>query len=233
MGRISSLDIGKKVFFKFCFALFGLVLSAGCISNYKSSGPYYQDGRLKPVVAVLPVADRTNHLFGWDSSPYLTHVFQNTVESDTQFHISPRENLKNIISKVDQKDLFTSPEIVAKQFHPGNDYLIAMELLDQSIENYRDHPEHKQTLDTSKGAIHLTGRVLVVSFYQGGSRVILQEMITIKQPIHYLDEELDYNKITPEDSRFSNSALQQAYKRLAKEATHRMQRYIGLERGNA
>jgi hypothetical protein len=222
----------KGVFFKVLMVGLAIILPSGCFSSHHTGEKYYQDGRHKPVVALFPVADHTNQPFGWDASSHLTHLFQNAIEDQTPFHIPPREHLKQLIGRVNSKDLFTSPETVAKQFFPGHDYLVAMELLEQHIEKLPEYEENK-LLHTSRGNILLTGRVLVISFYQGNTRVILQEAINIKQPIHLMDENIDYHKIGPDDALFEKAPLELAYKRLAKEVAQRVKHYVGLERGGS
>lgn len=211
--------------------LIGVALALmGCSSrgNYEQATRFHEDGRAKPIVAFVPVFDRSGSNVGWSLSEEFTSHLKNRFMKRNNFYLSTPEDVNAATATLtaDHNPFSTETEWVKESFE-SSEYVIFTELVEHSI-----HPKELKGnfLDkvTPSSELTVTMRVRVFDIRGPKPEVILQEFI---RQNHVIPKPSDLTESNPERWKkltYAVSPMGLAHAQIAKEVVKRVEDYILL-----
>ncbi len=158
--------------FRICIVLC-LALFAGCQKNQGSEySKYHEDGRSKPVVAVIPVIDSSSFEMPWSLSDEMTSLIRKKMSSKETLFIPSSEELHSI--SYSNEPFGTDISWVAQNYEP-NEFIVFLELLDH--QTVAENAANANQERTSK-SINMTARIRVVDIRSKTPKIVLQETLT-------------------------------------------------------
>lgn len=188
---------------------------------------HHEDGRAKPVVAIVPLIDSTSTDIPWSLSEELTQLIKNNVQNRQLIFLPPADNLGQKISY--QNNPFgTDLTWAAKEFD-GYEFVVFLELTEHSNRPVTDatvnESIHKHDISTN---LDMDLRMRIVDLRGKSPKIILQEKITDS---YYISKNLippDYNKTIWGSNNYQTTPLGLAHQQLSKEIAMRIHDYITL-----
>lgn len=203
-------------------------------SCYDRSNPsetvtrHFDDGRAKPMVALVPVNDKTGHDLPWNLSEELSYSMFNSVTRNANFWISSfPQNMKYAKTLPKKLDLFSENISWAKNSYPEHEFVIACELLQHDIHM---KPETGSFFDRFSPSceLDLTMRVRVIDVRAEKPEIILEEVVTQTHAIPDQSPLMDPDSGKWKQKTYAVSPLGYAHTQLASEVVRRAEEYIFL-----
>ncbi len=210
-------------------ALFTLL---GCSSkgNYEHATRFHDDGRAKPIVAFVPVFDRSESKLGWSLSEEFTDSLKNRLMKRNNFYVSTPSDINAAIADLSaENNPFAADTTWIKEAFENHEYVVFTELVEHDI-----HPKELKGnfLDkiTPSSELAMTMRIRVFDLRGTNPEVILQEFVhqnhIIPKPANLTDPNPErWKKIT-----YSVSPMGLAHAQLSKEVVKRIEDYILLSK---
>ena len=105
-------------------------LSFGCTSKYSDFFPYYDDGRPKPSIALLPVADISQNKPSWDVAGELYDAMKYRLMREGKVFIPPEDQIIIKAGSCTTQELMDTSNLrLFERFQPSQ-YVVIVELLD-------------------------------------------------------------------------------------------------------
>lgn len=151
-----------------------LTLTTGCSNrNEEQSVRYHDDGRAKPMVALVPIFDHSGEEFSWNLSDELTHSIYHRMIDRASFCLATLPEARKAMPNVNP----FSPNIDwAKNSFEGYEFVVFAELVEHQI-----HPKTKKSglMDklTPSCELDMTVRLRVVDLRPAKPQIILQELL--------------------------------------------------------
>lgn len=209
--------------------LFALV---GCSSkgSYEQATRFHDDGRAKPVIAFVPVFDRSESRIGWSLSEEFTEELKSRLIKRNSFYVSTPSDINAIISNLSSENNPFSADINwIKETFESHEYVIFSELVEHDI-----HPKELKGsfIDkiTPSSELAMTMRIRVFDLRGNHPEVILQEFV---HQSHVIPKPSNLDEPNPERWRkitFSVSPMGLAHAQLSKEVVKRIEDYILLSK---
>ncbi len=200
----------------------------GCEPHYADCFPYHDNGRPKPVVAVLPMTDCSNAGLCWDVGEELTKgIKDNLVDRGELFLVSDQT-----IAKWQPKgcNYFGADLNFAKGCGRAQ-YVVALELIEHEVIPYkRDeitplYPCHQRSCNS---VLLMKVRVRVIDVRCEKPVVVLQEIFPSNHMIPVDRENVDYRECCWGTEAYDRSAFGGAHARLVRDIAQRIECAIGL-----
>ena len=209
--------------FFLCLALFS------CSSHVDTQvSRFHDDGRGKPVVALIPIFDQSNAKVSWDlSEEFTTYLKQRLLKRGRFYLTSPEEIYALTTNLTDEHNPFGSHLTWIKRTFDAHEFVIFAEL---SEHNIHPKPLKNSFLDklTPSYELSMTMRVRVFDLRAEEPKVILQELIhqshLIPKPSNLIGQASErWKKMT-----FMVSPMGLAHSQFSKEVSKRIEDYILL-----
>ncbi len=203
----------------------------GCHHPTNTQARYYDDGRIKPVVALIPIFDSSNQQLEWNLSEELTQAIQNKLAQRDKIYLSDQQKVHATLKKIDRThNPFSMNLNWMKKSFSGQDFVVFMELIEHD-----EVPLYNQKTDdvqNSPAELNLSLRLRILDLRYETPRIILQEIIHDK---HYVPKQFTKANFHQEPwgkSSFSISPIGLAHGQLTKEVVARIEDYILLAKGS-
>ncbi|MDN3509603.1 MAG: hypothetical protein P0S93_06305 [Candidatus Neptunochlamydia sp.] len=210
-------------------ALFTLL---GCSSkgNYEHATRFHDDGRAKPIVAFVPVFDRSESKLGWSLSEEFTDSLKNRLIKRNNFCVSTPSDINAAIADLSaENNPFAADVSWIKEVFENHEYAVFTELVEHDI-----HPKELKGnfLDkiTPSSELAMTMRIRVFDLRGTNPEVILQEFV---HQNHIVPKPANINDLNPERWKkisYSVSPMGLAHAQLSKEVVKRIEDYILLSK---
>ena len=215
---------------------FGLIITLfalfGCSSkgSYEQATRFHDDGRAKPIVAFIPVFDRSESTVGWSLSDEFTDSLRTRLLKRNNFYISTPDDINSAIVDLSAENnpFATDTDWIKKAFQ-SHEYVVFAELVEHNI-----HPKELKGnfLDkiTPSSELAITMRIRVFDLRGAKPEVILQEFV---HQSHVIPKPSNIDEPTPERWKkitFNISPLGLAHAQLSKEVVKRVEDYILLSK---
>ena len=209
--------------------LFALV---GCSSkgDYEHATRFHDDGRAKPIVAFVPVFDRSGSHLGWSLSEEFTNSLKNRLMKGNNFYVStPSDINAAIVDLSPENNPFASDVAWIKEVFENHEYVIFTELVEHDI---RPKELKGNFLDkiTPSSELAITMRIRVFDLRGSQPEVILQEFV---HQNHIIPKPANLNEPRPERWKkitYNVSPMGLAHAQLSKEVVKRIEDYILLSK---
>lgn len=210
-------------------SLASLILLTGC-SHSTSSEPmtrYHDDGRAKPMVALLPISDKSETELPWNLSEELTYSVYNRVAKRGVFWINTFAECVQNAKRIHPSHNFFSKDVSwVKEYFPDHEFVVFCELVEHDI---HERAPSNSFLDriTPSNELEMAVRIRVLDVREE-PRVILQEVVTQKNMIN---KQTALDQQDPEQWKhltYSISPLGYSHSQFSKEIVRRIEEYIIL-----
>ena len=214
-------------FLALCIATFG------CISKNKEDQAtrFHEDGRIKPIVALFPVFDRSGTDIGWSLSDEFTDHLRERILNQNNFYLNTPEALHEVAAHLHEKHQpFTANTEWIKAAFKNHEFVVFTELVEYDI---HDKPLTGNFLEkiTPSSELVMTMRIRIFDLRSPHPEIILQELI---HQTHLIPRPLAINEPQPERWKkftFYISPMGLAHTQLVKEVEQRIEEYILLAKG--
>ncbi len=204
----------------------------GCYSkqNYEHAIRFHDDGIAKPIVAFVPVFDRSESKLGWSLSEEFTDSLKNRLMKRNHFYVSTPSEINTAIAGLPpENNPFAANISWIKKIFENHEYVVFTELVEHDI-----HPKELKGnfLDkiTPSYELAMTMRIRVFDLRGANPEIILQELV---HQNHIIPQPTNLNNFNPERWKkltHSVSQLGLAHAQLSKEVAKRIEDYVLLSK---
>jgi hypothetical protein len=210
-------------------ALFMAILTS-CGRHNGDTSLYYNSGRTKPIVAVVPVIDSTKLTStAWNLSEEFTQEIQKSVYNSSKLYLLRQhlsENNAHALNVVDVNKIKTKE----MQSLEGAEFVIITELLDQSESAY--HTQERQApMSEVGGLFSIAMRVRILDIRGSEPKIVLQEVIDHDHIIPHFYVGCDYEKMSWGTPAFEQTPMGIAHAKIIRELITHAEGYIGAAKG--
>lgn len=184
---------------------------------------YYEDGRAKPSVAIVPVVDSTNFNYPWSLSEEFTDLLITKISHKHSLFLPEDGIIKYDFSY--SQDLFgTDLEWMKQAFNP-HEFVVLVEFL-----QHKKSPVSKKNTPTAElsSNLNLTVRLRIIDLRKNQPEIVLQEKISDSYFISKNVLPTNYEIVTWGSDEYKTSSLALAHGQIAKEVVERINDYISL-----
>jgi hypothetical protein len=204
----------------------------GCQHRYNEFTAYHDDGRAKPVVAMLSVKDRSGDQLGWDLSRELTQEIRRRLLEEGQLFVVKEDHL----AALPTQSLF-GPDLSWASAYKPSEFVVALELVEHNRELVDGSTTARSAIDGGEPClagfrINQKVRVRVVDIRGSEPRLAYQELISQRHMAPSNEARIDYMNVSYGTPKFDRSALATAHRRLVDNVAKRLDHYILLEKMN-
>lgn len=184
---------------------------------------YYEDGRAKPTVAIVPVMDSTSFDFPWSLSEEFTDLVVTKASQKGSLFIPNDKESSSPISY--SQDLFSLDLSWMKQAFSQNEFVVFVELLEHNKSTV-----FKKNIPFSElpSNLDISLRVRVVDLRREKPEIILQEKISDSYYISKNYLPVDYNQTCWGSDDYKTTAFAITHSEIAKQLIERINDYIML-----
>ncbi|WP_316358173.1 CT253 family lipoprotein [Candidatus Neptunichlamydia sp. REUL1] len=209
-----------------CLTLFGCSSN----NNYDQVTRFHDDGRAKPVVAFIPVFDRSDAQVGWSLSDEFTDQLRGRLQKQNSFYLNTPDEINQVVANLSAEDNPFSTNIDwIKDAFDRHEFVIFAELVEHDIHS---KPLKGSFVDkiTPSSELSLSMRIRVFDLRGSHPEVILQEFV---HQDHLIPKPSKLNEPNPEKWKkmtFIVSPMGLAHMQFSKEVIKRVEDYILLSK---
>ena len=213
--------------------LFSIMIAFSSCNTTKgelSTIRYHEDGRSKPVVAFIPVFDRSEAQIPWDLSEEFTAQLKQCFLKRKNFFLENADHINEKIAFLTENTNPFSNDITwIKEVFNEEEFIVFTELIEHDI-----HPKELKNnfLDkiTPSFELSLTMRIRIFDLRNQTPRIILQELVHQNHLIPKPKSLPSQSKETWKKLRFKVTPLGLAHLQFSKEIARRIEDYILLSK---
>lgn len=198
-------------------------------TNQQPSGfsQYYEDGRAKPSVAIVPVIDSTSYDLPWSISEELTILLLNHCARKNTLFISNQTNTEEIVLP---ENPFLGDLSWTKKEYPNNEFVVFLELLEHANQPVGKEVKNSAIHATTAKSSHLitTLRIRIVDIRNEKPKVVLQEVLRDSYYVSKTVFPVNYNLTSWGSNQYNETPLASAHEKVVKDLAQRINDYILL-----
>jgi len=216
------------------FGLFAalVVTLFGCYSNnrYDQATRFHDDGRAKPIVAFIPVFDRSSSQVGWNLSEEFTDQVRGRLLKQNRFYLSTPYEIDQIVADLGPEDNpFDAETRWITDAFEGHEFVVFTELVEHDI---HQKPLKGNFIDkmTPSSELSLSMRIRVFDLRGSHPEIVLQEFV---HQNYLIPKPSKIGELNPERWKkmtFLVSPLGLAHSQFSKEVVKRVEDYILLSK---
>ncbi len=202
------------------------LLAAGCAQRDPDSQAMYdKEGRVKPVVALVPLIDRTKSDLPWNLSDELTSAIYNRLALKNKMRLIDSRKMQSSIKKLNAHQNPFSDELGwVKNIFNEEEFIVFLELVEhEEIPVSSQTPSDPQNLPAE---LNISVRVRVLDLRSEQPKVVLQELIHESHYIPMQFNRYNFYQIAWDKDGFSISPIGLAHAQMIKEISARLEDYI-------
>ncbi|MBI5346588.1 MAG: hypothetical protein HZB76_05555 [Chlamydiae bacterium] len=200
-------------------ALLVIVLLSSCENKNSVSTRFFEDGSIKPSVALAPVVDSTSYDLPWSLSDEFSTLLRNQLIQKQDLYVVPKEHTEELNSSSDTP--FGSDISWVKERYAANEFVVFAELI-----QHNTNPAKKDPTSTN---LNMAIRVRVIDNRGETPKIILQECLNENYYIARNSAQMDYNSTTWGTKEYENSRMGVAHFTLAEDLVERIYDYVLLK----
>lgn len=214
---------------KMCALMVLLLVTACGAARHGDYFRYTDEGVAKPVVALLPVIDRSDSGLCWSLSDELTEGLYDEAREEGALFLIPRTAACQYAERWKNEDLF-GKELGFTRCYRKGEFLVFMELIEHRMVPYEKgkieplYPVHCCKCD-SVLLMKLRVRILDMRC-PDEPKIVLQEIFQSNHMISRGGDQVDYKTCTWKSDRYSRTAFSIAHQRLMKDVMRRIEKII-------
>jgi len=198
--------------------------------DYEHATRFHDDGRSKPIVAFIPVFDRSESNVGWSLSEELTDRLKNRLIKRNHFYISTPSEIYTAVANLSSKNNpFLADIAWIKEAFENYEYVIFTELVEHDIHPKELKKDFLYKL-TPSSELSMTMRIRIFDLRGAKPEVILQEFV---HQNHTIPKPANLNEPNPERWKKIThhvSPIGLAHAQFCKEIAKRSEEYILLSK---
>ncbi len=212
--------------------VFFTLLLVGCQHTSSSEqARYYDDGRLKPSVVLIPIIDSTEQISSWNLSEELTLSMTHKLNVRGKLFLADKNKAKSVYNQLGSSHNPFGNQIDWIKFAcPGQDFAIFMELIEH--EEVPILTKQDECPDKCAAQLNISLRVRVVDLRPETPKIVLQEIIHDRHHIPRPFTKFHFHQEPWGKESFSISPMGLAHAQLVKEVSSRIEDYILMARGS-
>lgn len=206
---------------KIILSLMLALIAVGCGPRYVDYFPCHDDGRPKPKVVIVPVAEVYTPDLPWDVSHELTNGMHYEVMQNGDLYLWTQEEVSQQLARTGQVNFFTNESALAQNFS-GADFVVLTEFLEQN-----DAAE--STPSNQRGPcreVEMKTRIKVVDIRGGRPRIIQQEIFTNTYIVAFDRDRRKASNSEVGPAAFQHSHMGQAHQQLVGDLVARIEKVI-------
>lgn len=189
---------------------------------------YYDDGREKPIVTLIPMFNRMDLPFAWDIAAELTNQLRSDIQKKGSLFLSPQEMSDSITSSLtDEEQPFSKDYSWVKNFFQKEQFLVFLELVEHEISPQSTRIPFSQEVKSTY-LLKMLVRARIIDLRSPKPSVILQEFIRYSHKIPTNSLQIDYEKNCFGTPNYSGTPIAMGHRGLCKEIAKRLEDYILL-----
>lgn len=198
------------------------LLLAGCKGDNSTAVLIEKPVTARPIVAVVPVMDRSRHELSWNVSHEMTAALRNRLGQHGTLYLLSEDQVYALTRKsTNGRDPFGSEIAWVKKGYHDNEFVAFFELV-----------EHRELATTSSeespAELNVSMRVRVFDLRGDAPKVVLEEIV---EQSHHIPKQFtrnQFNQVPWGDEMFEISPLGIAHGKLCQELASRVEDYILL-----
>jgi hypothetical protein len=203
---------------------FFLVLG-GCQKKQETGfSKYFDDGRAKPTIALLPLKSKAMPQLPWNVIDELeTNIKQNIMQIGNLYVLN-EEQIENSILHLKSNDLLSEKNELVSIFQPA-EFVVQMELVDHHNIEILKNPKVQEHNDI-ENVLNLKVRLMVIDIRKAQPKVILHEIIEKDQLIDSVQSKIDYKEVGIGSIDYYKTPVFLAHHKLCLDISDRIAQYI-------
>lgn len=209
------------------YSVLGLALFlGGCKEDRSTALLIERPITTRPIVAVVPVMDRSHHNLTWNVSHELTAALRQKLTQHNNLYLLSEDQVYAMNRKTAQHDPFDLDVSWIKKGYPQNEFVAFFELT-----HHRETPLLTSE-EESPAQLNVSMRVRVFDLRGETAKVVLEELV---EQSHHIPTPFAQHAVDPTSSQvpwgdeaFEISPLGIAHEKLCKELAGRVEDYILL-----
>jgi hypothetical protein len=208
--------------------LIALITTSCAGPRYCDFFPYYDDGRCKPIVAIVPVIDSTDADYCWDMGEELTDLVYESAMEENNLFVLPLDRVESISSRYSREELNGINLDFALRF--GNaEFVILMELIEHHYCPYEKgkitpiYPLHNRQCDS---VLCMKVRLRVIDVRYEKPVLVLQEIFKSNHMIPRAEDEIDYTISSWGTPTYKRTPVAIAHQKMASDLLNRSTQMI-------
>lgn len=215
-------------FFYIALPLLCFFTSCGRNQSDEISSRFHDDGRAKPIVAIVPIFDRSGSFIPWNLSEELTSTIEKRLSRRANIFLMDEERIDTAIAHLNESHHPFGKNLEWTQnVFKGNEFVVFMELVTHQLTPH----ENEITIEEKKDptlTLDLTMRIRVIDLRSDTPKVILQELITQSHHIPKLLSHIDYTKNSWGKMSYNLTPYALSHSQFTREISKRLEDYILL-----
>lgn len=205
-----------------CFAL----LLGGCHRNETSTAMIEQPISARPIVAVIPVMDRSRHNLSWNVSHEFTQAIRLRLSQHNRLYLMSEDQVYAMTRKQNPgHDPFGLDLSWIKKAYSQNEFIAFFDLIEhQEIPLASPADSHEE----SPAQLNIAMRVRVFDLRGNEPKIALQEIVEQSHHIPKQFTRSQFHQVPWGDETFEISPLGLAHEKLCQEISSRVEDYILL-----
>lgn len=202
-----------------------ILLLAGCQrGNDSTTALIEKPVTARPIVAVVPVMDRSRHELSWNVSQELTQALRARLAQHNTLYLLSDDQVYALTRKsINGNDPFGVETAWVKKGYQQNEFVTFFELID-----HREQSLTEEESDASPAELTLAMRVRVFDLRGQAPKIVLEERV---EQTHHIPKQFtrnQFNQVPWGDEMFEISPLGIAHQKLCQELASRVEDYILL-----
>jgi hypothetical protein len=205
-----------------------LVALSGCQREYGEFIRYYDDGRMKPRVAFLPIIDRSQQELPWRISEELASGIREKLKSAGNVYLTGPELIRRGYETISAEEWVAADLEEFRLFAPDHDFVVLVELLDHAQEAYNGQKVQPVYPISGKAGsvLKITVHLKVIDIRKEVPRTILTQYLHSNHLVPVARVDLDYRQIPWKATTYKETPVGRAHARLERDIVAQLEKYI-------
>lgn len=217
--------------YRFLPLFFIALVLVGCGSKNTSiqAFKYHENAKKRPIVAMLPVLNRTDSYLPWDLSQEFTSEIQKRLMHRSVVYLNSVDVPTHLRMKLERADVVNLARDDFHELAAQNDFVVLLELLEHSetplTNAYIDAETPAESMDR---VLNMKMRVKVIDLRASTLKVVLQQVKNIEHLIPRDYSHVNYEKVVWGSDAYPATAYGRAHAKLEKELSKQIENYISI-----
>lgn len=211
----------------FIATTFSCAKSQSRIQSYR----YYENARRKPVAALVPlIVKDQNQKISWNVSQEITSQVHNKLLSKDELFLNPVHISERLKKKIESQDLVSLKKEDLAEFKSQNEFAVFMELIEHKEHSAYDseYVQVSSIEESSPSFLTVKVRLRVFDLRPDEPKVLLQEILSYKQFIPFVERDHDYSKIVWGGDSYPASVYGRVHAKIEKDLVRQIENYITI-----
>lgn len=210
-----------------CIFLFSPLMTS-CGPRYCDFFPCYNDGRAKPIVALVPLMDTSDAELCWDMQEEFTDLLYRKALEDNTLSLLPRDKVFSIASKYNPQELNGRNIDFALRFQNA-EFVVLMELVEHKIVPYeigKIIPLYSIHNRACNSVLMMKVRLRIIDVRNDEPILVLQELFNSNHLLPLGEECRDYADCSWKTPQYSKTYLALVHQRIVNDILGRVDQMI-------